>query len=692
MYEYLNNLNEEQKEVATTINGPILIIAGAGSGKTTTLISRLTYMIDNGINPENILLLTFTNEAAKNMIKKAADNSNPLCKNITACTYHSFCANILRKYGEVINIPHNYEIISQSDAEDIIKVLKQKKLIYKIKGFPSNKQIVSYFSYITNIDLNNIDDITYITENKYPSIYPFFNEMQQLKEDYCQYKKDRNLLDYDDLLVQMLELLKLPDYKSIIQDKYRYIMVDEYQDTNRLQEQIVLTIGEKYHNIAVVGDDYQSIYAFRGSDINNIINFPSKVPNCKEITLHKNYRSTDEIIQIANVIMSNHAHFGYPKQMTGTNQKNILPYIDYVSNSTSEAKFIFDDIIDKHQKGFSYKDIAVLSRTSNETAELEALLNKANISYTKKGGLKFFEHDCIRDILAYFKILVNQKDELAWSRVLDVIPGIGNTYSANISFYCDSPDFLRNNQYQKKSFYKDLLNLDNLFKLLNMNVGMDKQFFKIKEHYVSLRQKAINNLITSDEGNRTAMQDTLKKDIELIDCLWTIMQSYPNIHSFLDDIVLSPNISNTEEDGLVLSTIHSSKGLEWDVLYILNPINHYIISETTQEDFDEGLRLFYVAITRAKKEIHFIVPQNFSYAGKDFCGDITNVCYEARQFMQIKKEDKYNKPDSIIYLNVSYNERNYVKARGARWDNVRRLWYVKESFLEKYPELKFFRR
>ena len=322
MIDYKAVLNEQQYEAATTIDGPLLIIAGAGTGKTATLIHRVAYMIENGIPPQSILLLTFTNKAANEMSERAAQILDERCNKITACTYHSFCAKMLRIYGVLVGLRKNFTILSESDVVNTIKLLiAENPEKYKIKSGFSVSEIAKIFSMSINQDLP-LETVIGLKDSNLAFLSYIYTE---LFEKYKNYKKENNLVDYDDLLIYFNELLDNKAVRNQISSSYKYIMVDEYQDTNNLQERIIFKMAQKYENLAVVGDDYQSIYAFRGSNVSNFINFPKKHKNCKVIKLEKNYRSTTEILNLANSVMNRYANFGYPKNMTSNNKQGTMP-------------------------------------------------------------------------------------------------------------------------------------------------------------------------------------------------------------------------------------------------------------------------------------------------------------------------------------------------------------------------------
>jgi len=619
-------LNEKQKLAAETINGPLLIIAGAGTGKTTTLIHRVAHMINSGIEPESILLLTFTNAAAQEMKDRADKMIENKNGNITACTYHSFCAQMLRQYGKAIDVRRDFSILTPSEVNDAISFIKaENEKKYKLRGFPNSAIIAGIFSTAINKNLT-IREV--LEDEKYEKYQSFEREIIELKHDYTCYKNEKNLLDYDDLLVKFYELMKVEVIRSRIEDSYKYIMVDEYQDTNNLQEKIILAMRKGNRNIAVVGDDYQSIYAFRGSNINNILEFDERFSGCKKTIIDINYRSTQQILNLANAIMSRYANFGYPKNMQSTGLNGNKPILCRTNNQDAEVSFILEEIKRRYEAGIPYKEIAVLERSSTSSFALEAELNARGIPYEKRGGLKFMEHVCVMDMIAYLKCITNPYDTLAWFRILQVHPGIGDTFARNISQDCGiNPKFLIENQYTKRAFYSELELLHNKMNSIR-HMSFLTQFDELVKFYYDARYRAIETMVTKDEGNRTDAFETLDADMKVLGILRDMLFKYDSALEFLDAITLQATPDHPEtsdsDDKLVISTIHSAKGLEWDTVFIMDCVDGVFPGVSPVEfgspDDMEELRCFYVAVTRAKQKLFLISPEWIVRYGKGFPG------------------------------------------------------------------------
>lgn len=632
----LDHLNNAQKNAVTTTEGPLIIIACAGSGKTTALINRVAYLIaEKEVIPESILLLTFTNAAAKNMLDKAKSMSDERCLRINACTYHSFCTKMLREYGRTINLNPNFTILNSTDVTEAIKFVKANKPEYKEKKFPTNKTILKIFSSSVNGNLS-LSDL--INSNK--KLIPYKLQIEQLFKEYSDYKRTKQFCDYDDLLVHFNSLLDNYEICNKIKSRFQYIMIDEYQDTNNLQEQIITKLAGKNSNIAVVGDDYQSIYKFRGSNVNNFLNFPNKFNKCKTITLDINYRSTKEILDLANCIMKNHAHFGFPKNMKDNNKHGIKPQVVFPKSQNEEKEYILSKILLLHKKGVPFSDIAILERESLSSTGLEIALDHEGISYEKLGGKKFLEHVCVQDMLAYLRCLTNPFDELAWFRILKLHPGIGDKYSRDIASLCSKDrNFLENNLYKKKNFYEELLLLKKEFDK-NKELDFHSAFNEFLIFYKKLRKRIIS-IMNTDENTKIDYQEKYKSDEEILDVLKELSLQYTTALQMLDDMSLdNSKLSKNKNDGmLTISTIHSAKGLEWKYVFIIDCVDAILPGEIAMlektngqsENFDEELRCFYVAITRAKEELYIFAPYSIVKNGRYIPTSITpflNNCEE----------------------------------------------------------------
>lgn len=605
----LDALNSQQYEAVTHTDGPLLILAGAGSGKTHVLISRAAYLVSIGVAPESILLLAFTNKAADEMKKRAKEISE-LCEGITACTYHSFCVNMLRKYAEQAGLPHNFTVISQQDSADILNMLKAAHEWSKLRGFPKAKTIASIISASRNRDVP-IDSI--LLSEKYLSYVHYVNEITTLAKEYKKYKEEHYMLDYDDLLVRFYELIRDNErVRRRISDRYEYIMVDEYQDTNIMQDKIILTLRNENRNIAVVGDDSQSIYKFRGAEVHNFIDFPQRMEGCRIVKLERNYRSNQEILDLANYIMKKHATEGFKKTMRANHRLGKKPGLVYCMNQNSEAKNATDIIKRIRRSGTPLNEIAVVYRSSFQAITLESLLNMESIPYVKYGGIKFLEMSFVLDVIMYLRVIVNPYDEVAWHRILSLYEGIGPIYAHRLASLSKEKGakLLIENNYTTRAFYKHLKDLYENYQLWFFGDDCIETINLVIKHYEKTRKNAIDHMVTSDESNRDEAYRTLNKDIQELALFPSMAEESGSIAEFLDNIMLDrKRKEEDEEDRLVLSTIHSIKGLEFDTVIILDCVDG--ICPTTREgdeEDDEELRCFYVAVTRAKRNLYLMYP------------------------------------------------------------------------------------
>ena len=661
----LDRLNPEQLEAVKHIDGPMLVLACAGSGKTMTMTTRTAYMISQGISPENILMLTFTNKAANEMKERMikmldGDEGNK----VTACTFHSFCALMLRRYGEAAGISSNFTILSPGDDEDIIAIVKseQDKTRYKGRGFPPNSSVCGIVSMAVNKNLG-ISEV--MRDGKYVA---FTNEVIELGKLAGAYRKNHNMLNYDDILVRFVDLLgDRPDIAEKIARSYQYIMVDEYQDTNPLQEAILLELFKYTKNIAVVGDDMQSLYGFRGAVVDNIIHFPDKFDGCKTVTLVRNYRSNQEILDLGNKVCE-WATEGIPKNLIGTHHAKRLPMVISTENQHKEAEYVVELIRRLHADGIPYSDICVVERNSFSSASTEVMLNKLGIEFEKYGGAKFTDLAHVKDILAYLKIMINPHDEIAWFRVLQVHRGIGNVYARRISEKCRLKGFdaLLDKAYAKKQYGPELVKLHDQLQSCE-GQPLTEMLKRFIDFYYDTHDKNIDAMVT-DEGSRTMykMENNAHKN-ELFKLL-EMAEAYRSVSAFLDDLLLdnAKKSDDNEGDKLVISTIHSVKGLEYDTVIMLDCVDGIFPNadeEGSKED-NEELRCFYVAVTRAKNRLYLMCPRSAMRFGQSIPGIPSRYLKEAQgvvrsndnRFFDRFKTNRYDDFDDFF---GGWNRRRY---------------------------------
>ena len=633
-------LNKFQYEAVMHDIGPALLLAGAGTGKTRTLIYRVAHLIESGVSPESILLLTFTNKAANEMKERAEKMLKEKC-GITACTYHSFCVKMLRFYGKMAGISPDFTIISGPDEADIIDIIKSELNFQKLKNMPSASVFASMLSTCVNKRLT-LEEL--LKEQKYWRFRQNERKLLLLREETKKYKEEHNLFNYDDILLKFDQMLT--DYSNIarrIEDTYRYIMVDEYQDTNTLQDSIIRKIRTKNTNLMVVGDDMQSIYKFRGADVQNILSFPKRYTDCKVIYLTENYRSSQEILNLANHVMTN-ATEGYQKNLRAQFSSQELPKVYGVNDTKTEAEFVLNRIKAKHAEGIPYNDICVLYRNSFQSYELEVLLNKAGLDFEKYGGIRFLDRAHIKDVLAFLRIYTNPSDELAWFRILQLHIGIGKVYARNISRKCleYGPEYLIDDCHKRKKYG---VHIRKLYDEIQSWEG--KEFLEILKsscaYYVKTLENTIRNKKVDSESDREESLQDLERNKEDIAILQEMAKDYDSALDFLDATTLDATKSKeNEEDKLVLSTIHSVKGLEYDTVILLDCIDEILPSARyigSPED-NEDVRCMYVAVTRAKNTLYMMVPKIALKYGKAIPGDLSRYI-EGRDDLYDAYEIKY---------------------------------------------------
>ena len=616
-------LNKFQYEAVMHDKGPALLLAGAGTGKTRTLIYRVAHLIESGVSPESILLLTFTNKAANEMKERAEKMLKEKC-GITACTYHSFCVKMLRFYGKMAGISPDFTIISGPDEADIIDIIKSELNFQKLKNMPSASVFASMLSTCVNKRLT-LEEL--LKEQKYWRFRQNERKLLLLREETKKYKEEHNLFNYDDILLKFDQMLT--DYSNIarrIEDTYRYIMVDEYQDTNTLQDSIIRKIRTKNTNLMVVGDDMQSIYKFRGADVQNILSFPKRYTDCKVIYLTENYRSSQEILNLANHVMTN-ATEGYQKNLRAQFSSQELPKVYSVNDTKTEAEFVLNRIKAKHAEGIPYNDICVLYRNSFQSYELEVLLNKAGLDFEKYGGIRFLDRAHIKDVLAFLRIYTNPSDELAWFRILQLHIGIGKVYARNISRKCleYGPEYLIDDCHKRKKYG---VHIRKLYDEIQSWEG--KEFLEILKsscaYYAKTLENTIRNKKVDSESDKEESLQDLERNKEDITILQEMAKDYDSALAFLDATTLDATKSKgNEEDKLVLSTIHSVKGLEYDTVILLDCIDEILPSARyigSPED-NEDVRCMYVAVTRAKNTLYMMVPKIALKYGKAIPGDLS---------------------------------------------------------------------
>jgi DNA helicase-2/ATP-dependent DNA helicase PcrA len=613
---YRELLNNSQYEAVSSIDGAYLLIAGAGTGKTRTLVYRVARLIEIGYDPNSILLLTFTRKAANEMMKRSSLLLDDRCSKIRGGTFHSFANSVLRKYHKAVGLDSNFTILDQGDSEDVINLIRSKsKIVTNQKRFPNKQTLAKVFS----ISVNTRKSIIEILENDYPHFSLLIDEILEIQKVYTEYKMRNNLLDYDDLLVFLRDFL-LSDSAAAksLQSEIRFLMVDEYQDTNHIQAEIVKGLASYHKNVMVVGDDSQSIYSFRGADFYNIIEFPKLFENVKIIKLEENYRSYQSILDFANLI-NRSALYKYEKNLYSRRGSGNLPQVIATVTENLQSKFIVEKILELREEGIKLNDIAVLFRSSFHSFDLELELSKANIPFQKFGGMKFIESAHIKDVVAFLRIVENPKDVISWYRILLLHEGIGPKTAQKILDDIASGK-LNSKQEPEEKIKSKYEKVAPLFYLI---YEISKPKFQPSE----ILQKV---LYYYDELFKANYDDWNKRRKDL-DIFANIVENYKDLDSLLSDLAIEPIIESVvdiepeskENEFVTLSTIHSAKGLEWHTVFIIHAVEGYFPSSRNAEkieQIEEERRLMYVAVTRAKNNLFILYPMNLfdREAGRTF--------------------------------------------------------------------------
>ncbi|KPK24458.1 MAG: hypothetical protein AMJ61_13745, partial [Desulfobacterales bacterium SG8_35_2] len=595
------DLNPSQYEAVTHLEGPLLVVAGAGSGKTRTLVYRVAHLLELGIMPENLLLLTFTRRAAQEMLWRASLILDESCRDVAGGTFHAMANLLLRRYGYHIGYSPNFTIIDRSDAEGIINILKSSlSLAGAGKRFPTKRVILNMISKA----VNRSTDLESQLYDEYVHLEEFLSDILLLRDHYEKFKFEHGLMDYDDLLINLKKLLhENMQVRREISARFQYIMVDEYQDTNAIQAEIVRLLAATHNNVMAVGDDSQSIYSFRGADFRNIMDFPRIFPNARIIKLEENYRSTQPILAMTNAIIEQ-ADEKYTKTLFTRVEGGSKPELYNAADAGEEAGFVAKKIAALQAEGLSLKEMAVLFRSGFHSYKLEIELASRNIPFEKRGGLKLTESAHIKDMLSYFRLLVNDRDNLSWNRILLLLDKVGPKTADKVlaALKSAADPFAALAEYPAApGWRKGLAELASVLQVLkDPSLTPVDQFEILSQYY----QPVFERIYYEDYPKRS-------RDIEQ---LKTIVAGYDTLAAFVDDTALEPPesvvVADTS-DRLVLSTVHSAKGLEWDTVFIISLAEgKFPVSQALPGDqWEEERRLLYVAATRAKRRLYMTYPR-----------------------------------------------------------------------------------
>ncbi len=604
------SLNPEQAAAATFGDQPLLIVAGAGTGKTRTLVYRVAHLVDRGIQPERILLLTFTRRAAQEMLTRAERLVGSASRRVHGGTFHATAHRLLRRFGAAAGLASDFTIMDQGDAEDLMQLSRsQLGLADTKRRFPKKESLHYLYSRHVNTEIPVSD----ILQEEFPRFAEFEQDISRVFADYTRRKSERNLVDYDDLLVFWCSLLESPGpLAERIRHLYDHVLVDEYQDTNVLQARILRGLCAEHRNVTVVGDDAQSIYSFRGASFRNILEFPEQFPGTTIVPLEQNYRSTQPILDVTNTLISRAAE-RYTKNLWTHRDGGDRPWLVTTRDEQQQTRFVVERILELHEEGIPLREMAVLFRAGYMSADLEIELTNREIPFEKWGGLKFLEAAHVKDTLAFLRVLENPRDEVSWYRILLLLPGIGDVtaracvdamarggWSLDAFHEFGAPPRARTAHERLAQLFRELQKRPSEEGEVGADIARVRVFYDdiLRERY-----------------------DRVEPRLADLDQLQVIAGGYPSRSAFLSAIALEPpqatqdlaGGSADEDDALVLSTAHSAKGKEWDAVFVIWAVDGWFpLSRALNDDdeTEEERRLMYVAMTRARDHLMVTYPLN----------------------------------------------------------------------------------
>ena len=605
--DYDGVLNPRQREAVLHGDGPLLVIAGAGTGKTRTLIYRVARLVETGAPPPSVLLLTFTRRAAEEMLRRASLLLDRRCDRVSGGTFHSFANTVLRRHAGAIGFGENFTILDRADSEELVGLLRQEiHVAHKTVRFPRKETLADLFSRA----VNRGEDVATTVERNAPHFLYCLDDILRIHRLYEVAKRERNLMDYDDLLVHLATLLaQHTGVRRTVSESFRHILVDEYQDTNRIQAEILRLLADTHDNVMTVGDDSQSIYSFRGARFRNILDFPSDFPGAKVVYLEENYRSVQPILDFTNEIIAQAAE-KFPKRLFTSRGGGQKPSILSAPNERTQSMFVADRILELHEEhGVPLREIAVLFRAAYLSFDLEVELAKRHIPYRKYGGFKFLETAHVKDVIAHLRLIENPRDTVSFSRALMLVPGVGRKRSAEMA----------RRAYEEAS-YAPVLSMLALMKSSEAAGRLSGCIRELAEKPLP-PSEMMARVLAYYRPLLEAKFDDYPRRLKDLEHLESLCARHRTLSSFLAEVTLEPPQASVgdivapegDDDTLTLSTIHSAKGLEWSVVFLIWVLDGKLpLSRAAedQEEMEEERRLLYVAATRAKNTLVLTYPVN----------------------------------------------------------------------------------
>ena len=640
--DYAAELNQQQLAAVTARPGPILVIAGAGSGKTRTLTYRVAYLLENGIDPRNILLLTFTNKAAREMLNRVANLLPVDASGLWGGTFHSIGNRILRRHGSALGYSSGFTIMDREDQKDLINtVVASAGIDPKEIRFPKGDVLAEIFSFVVNTE----NPMEQLLAEKFPYFLPLLETIQDVWERYEKKKKATNSMDFDDLLQKTLLMFQQHErIAEIYRNQFQFILVDEYQDTNKIQADLVDLLARDHRNVMVVGDDAQSIYSWRGANFQNILEFPKRYPDAQVFKIEMNYRSVPEILGVANAAIAANVQ-QFRKHLSATRESKMLrPALVALNDGAEQAQFIAQRVLELRDENVDLNDIAVLYRAHYHALELQLELSRRGIPYQITSGIRFFEQAHIKDVTSFIRFVANPRDEVAYNRMVKLLPGIGNRTAENlwhswentvVAAGVDGSSVVAGGVdpgSEAESPPAGVIAPGYSFgeRLLAMNVPA-----KSKKMWTQLAH-TLDEIAPGGEPNPpsemiTSVVEAIYDDYakvnfanyqlrrEDLDQLAVFARQFKDVHEFLSQLSLISNVDaeaapaqNADKEAVNLSSVHQAKGLEFHTVFVIWLTDGMFPSSRSLETraaLEEERRLFYVAITRARDELYLTYPQ-----------------------------------------------------------------------------------
>jgi DNA helicase-2/ATP-dependent DNA helicase PcrA len=616
--DYARELNEQQFAAVTALPGPALVIAGAGSGKTRTLTYRVAYLLEQGIPPERILLLTFTNKAAREMMRRVNDILGSDMSALWGGTFHSIGNRILRRQADRLGYKPDFTILDREDSKDLVQAcIDAAKIDVTEARFPKADMLADIYS----MAVNTGQSVQSIVENNYTHFAQEAGKIAQIQEAFQERKRLNNVMDFDDLLVLWLKLMRdHAEVREQYQSRFQFILVDEYQDTNKLQSDLIDLLAERHHNLMVVGDDSQSIYSWRGANFKNILEFPKRYPEAKVYKIETNYRSTPEILKVANAAIAANTQ-QYAKELVAACKPGEKPALVICGDGAEQARFVAQRALELRDEGINLNDIAVLYRSHFHALELQLELSRRNIPFTITSGIRFFEQAHIKDLAGFLKLLHNPADEISFKRIVRLLSGIGNKgadklwacFDANIK--AAAPDAKHRLATALQSCSASVPK-----KAAVAWAQFSATFAQIEAPEIREKPAKVLSLVVEAIYEDYAKDNFANYSVRLdeIDQLINFSMTFTDTNEFLTQLALLSNLQadddrprNDDQESIKLTTIHQAKGLEFEVVFLimlcegLFPTGRSIDNDDAVE---EERRLFYVGITRARKELYMSYP------------------------------------------------------------------------------------